>query len=450
MTESIFALATPPGKSAIAIFRLSGPDMAPLATKMSGAVLTHRLAQPCVIKDEAGLPLDEVMLVYFKAPASPTGEDMLEIHCHGSLAVVSAISDYLLRQPNLRLAQPGEFSKRAFDGGKMDLTEIEGLSDLIEAQTQSQRQQAIGQLKGVIRKKATSWRQEIIALSARLESLIDFSDEDLPDHVSEEIASITAQLMGTLQGALADDRRGEMIRTGVTVALLGPVNAGKSTALNALAKREAAIVSDEAGTTRDIIEVRLDLDGIAVTLQDTAGIRETEGTIETIGIERAIQAAKQADLVIMVLDASAEAWQDIAADLQACVSVPCVLLLNKCDLVPNIADQISDQILGTKEALAISLHKPEDVGRLENWLRDHISPVNQAATDPIITRARHRHLVKTALSALQESSEIPLDQAPELAAEELRRAADALGQLTGQIDVEDILSDIFSAFCIGK
>lgn len=447
MTDTIFALATPPGKSAIAVFRLSGPAVADLATKMSGKTLHHRQAQPCLIYDETGAPLDEVMLLYLGAPASPTGQNMLEIYCHGSLSVVSAISSYLARQPDIRVAEAGEFTKRAFDHGKMDLTEVEGLADLIDAQTNSQRRQALGQLKGVIRKKATAWRQDIITLSARLESLIDFSDEELPDHVAEDITTFTKQLIAKLSQALSDEGRGEMIRNGVTVSLLGPVNAGKSTALNALAKREAAIVSDEAGTTRDIVEVRLDLEGMAVILQDTAGIRQTSGTVESIGIARAKQAATNADIVLLVLDATAPDWQDTAAELRAPLSVPTLTILNKCDLT-------GDQDMGdhdkSADVMAVSLHNPSDVARLETALAAMVAPAMQVSEDVIITRTRHRSLVEKARDALQSSQEMSLEEAPELAAEELRRAADALGHLTGHIDVEDILSDIFSSFCIGK
>ena len=442
MTDTIFALATPPGQSAIAIFRLSGTSLSKVAFQLSGAELHHRQAKPVRIYDEDGAILDEVVLVYFAAPASPTGEDILEIHCHGSLAVIEAITKTLGQMADMRPALAGEFSRRAFDNGKFDLTEIEGLADLIEAQTESQRRQALGQLQGVMRKKATDWRTQIIHLAGQLESLIDFADEDLPDDVYQSFVSDRSQLMAGFQQALADGARAEMIRNGVSVALLGPVNAGKSTALNALAKRPAAIVSDEAGTTRDVIEVRLNLEGVAVILQDTAGIRDEAGVIESIGIERAHQAAGEADLVIVIADGGQGDWYEIAEALCRKVSKPVIKIVNKKDKMPEGAD--------IKDYLALSLYDEGDCALLESELLRYCRALNTGSNQPVITRARHRLLVENALAALEASCAIDLQDGPELIAEDLRRAADALGQMTGQIDVEDILSDIFSSFCIGK
>ena len=401
------------------------------------------MMMPCLLKDEAGNLLDDAMMVYLQAPATPTGEDIVEIHCHGSLSVISAITSYLGRQTGVRPAEPGEFTKRAFDNGKMDLTEVEGLADLIDAQTQSQRRQALGQLKGVMRKQATSWRDQIITLSGRMESLIDFSDEELPESVLAEISAIRDTLIEALTQALNDKGRGEIIRNGLRVALLGGVNVGKSTALNALAGRPAAIVSDEAGTTRDIVEVRLDLDGMAVILQDTAGIRDEAGHIESIGIERAIEAAEQADLVILMADASMKNWQAETEKLSKTITAPMVKVLNKTDL-------LSDPIEVNEDFLPLCLHDEADISKLEDVLAAYCKPLNHSGTTPFITRERHRLLASKALSALQASAAASLDMSPELVAEDLRVAADALGQMTGHIDVEDILSDIFSSFCIGK
>ncbi|MGC6516943.1 MAG: tRNA uridine-5-carboxymethylaminomethyl(34) synthesis GTPase MnmE [Candidatus Puniceispirillaceae bacterium] len=442
MTDTIFALATPPGQSAIAIFRLSGPHLSKLASQLSGAELHHRQAKPVRLYDEEGAVLDEVVLVYFEAPASPTGEDVLEIHCHGSLAVIEAITQTLSNMADMRPALAGEFSRRAFDNGKFDLTEIEGLADLIEAQTDSQRRQALGQLQGIMRKKATSWRTQIIHLAGQLESLIDFADEDLPDDVYQSFVSDRAQLIDSFKAALADGARGEMIRNGVSVALMGPVNAGKSTALNALAKRPAAIVSDEAGTTRDVIEVRLNLEGVAVILQDTAGIRDEAGTIEAIGIERAHQAAEEADLVIVIADGAHADWYETAEALCQRLNRPVIKIVNKKDKLPEESE--------IKEYLALSLYDEGDCALLEAELLRYCRPLNSSAHQPVITRARHRLLVEKALSALEASCAVQLQEGPELIAEELRAAADALGQMTGQIDIEDILSDIFTSFCIGK
>ena len=442
MSDTIFALATPAGQSAIAIIRVSGSRAAAIALSLSGKAPRHRMVQPALLKDEAGEALDDAMLLYLHAPATPTGEDILEIHCHGSLSVVRAVSAYLARQDGVRPAQAGEFTKRAFDHGKMDLTEVEGLADLIEAQTESQRRQALGQLKGEMRRKAMMWREEIISLSARLESVIDFSDEDLPDTILASIDEKRTILRATLLGLLQDAGRGEMIRQGVRVSLLGAVNVGKSTALNALAGRSAAIVSDEAGTTRDIVEVRLDLDGVAVILQDTAGIRDEAGHVETIGMTRAISAAQEADLVILMADASNNRWHQETEALLSDITCPVIKVLNKSDMAADSTE--------SHDYMALSLHNESDVGRLEEVIAGHIAPLNHSDNTLLITRERHRFLVSKAYDALCASEALSLNEAPELVAEELRIAADALGQMTGHIDVEDVLSDIFSAFCIGK
>lgn len=442
MRETIFALATPPGQSAIAVFRLSGDKSAIVAKALSGKVHHHRHLTPSLLKDEGGAPLDDAMMVYLQAPQTPTGEDVLEIHCHGSLSVIDAITNYLARQDGVRLAQAGEFTKRAFDNGKMDLTEVEGLADLIASQTDSQRRQALGQLKGQIRRQAMAWRQEIITLSGRLESVIDFSDEELPDTVLADISEKRSALIQDLVTTLDDEGRGEIIRNGLQVALLGPVNAGKSTALNALAGRPAAIVSDEAGTTRDIVEVRLDIDGIAVILQDTAGIRDEAGHVESIGIARAKQAASEADVVILIADGAQADWHKESRAIAESIDGPAIYIVNK-------ADRLVGDVRGTG-FMPLSLHNDKDVDRLENLLAEAIKPLNHDGTAPLITRHRHRSLITKALDALQASCAANVEDAPELVAEDLRVAADALGQMTGHIDVEDILGDIFSSFCIGK
>ena len=440
--DTIFALATPPGVSAIAIIRISGGEAARLGYDLSGYHLQHKVVQAAIIRDEEGLPLDEAMLLYMKAPATPTGEECLEIHCHGSLAVTSAIIGYLARQEHCRPAEAGEFSKRAFDNGKMDLTAIEGLADLIEAQTQTQRLQAFHQLKGALRNTATNWRDNIIQLSARLEALIDFADEELPQTVKDEISALKQSLSQDMQQALGDDGRGEVIRQGLVAVLMGPVNAGKSTALNALAGRPAAIVSDEAGTTRDIVEVRLDIGGVPVSLLDTAGIRDTTAMVEQIGIERAKQAADDADVIVVILDGSDKEWQKAEASLAIPAGKAVIKILNKAD---KMTAPVPDD-----GYIALSLKNEAGIKALETALASFIIPLNQAASSPIITRARHRQLIEKAAAALQKADMSLLDEAPELIAEDLREAADALGQMTGQIDVEDILGDIFSSFCIGK
>lgn len=443
MQDTIFALATPAGQSAIAVFRISGTQAAMIGKKLSKKPLTHRQAQPTLIQDEEEQVLDDVVLLFFQGPQSATGEDILEIHCHGSLSVTSAISSYLSRQTSVRPAEPGEFTKRAFDNGKMDLTEIEGLADLIESQTEAQRHQALGQLKGHLRKQAEAWRDHIIHLAARLESLIDFSDEDLPETVSDELKQCREQLITSLSAVLNDSGRGELIRNGLEVVLLGPVNAGKSTALNALAGRPAAIVTDEAGTTRDIVEVRLDIDGISVILKDTAGIREQAGQVETIGIHRARQAANDADLVILLADGSQDGWYEEAEHIAKDVTVPMVKFVNK-------EDQLSKDTIIAADYHAICLQDEAGMTLLEEQLALHCGHINHSGAQIFITRDRHRLAIQTAKDALVSSQTYDFETSPEIVAEELRLAAHSLSQMLGHIDVEDILSDIFSSFCIGK
>ena len=439
--ETIFALATPPGQSAIAVFRISGPEAKQVGNALSGKELQHRVAMPALLSDEEGGLLDEAVLVYFEGPRSATGEDTLEVQCHGSLAVCEAITNYLGNRPGLRPADPGEFTQRAFANGKLDLTGVEGLADLIDAQTEAQRQQALTQLKGGLRKQAEAWRQDIISLVGRLESVIDFADEDLPDTVISDIMTKREALIHNISRQLDDGRRGEIIRHGMVATLLGPVNAGKSTALNALAKRPAAIVSNEAGTTRDIVEVRLSMAGMALSILDTAGIRETDGAIEQIGIARAQDAAAESDLVILIMDGSQKNWVQEAEAIAKDIKAPMIRVMNKADSATKAAPE---------GYLSLSLHNEADIRTLEEAMIEALKPLNRDGASSLITRQRHRDLLTATLAALEESQHASLAFEPELVAESLRQASHALAQLTGHIDVEDILGDIFSSFCIGK
>ena len=439
--ETIFALATPPGQSAIAVFRISGPEAKQVGTALSGKELQHRVAMPALLSDDEGGLLDDAVLVYFEGPRSATGEDTLEVQCHGSLAVCDAITDYLGNRPDLRPAGPGEFTQRAFANGKLDLTGVEGLADLIDAQTEAQRQQALTQLKGGLRKQAEAWRQDIISLVGRLESVIDFADEDLPDTVISDIMTKREALIHNISQQLDDGRRGEIIRHGMVATLLGPVNAGKSTALNALAKRPAAIVSNEAGTTRDIVEVRLSMAGMALSILDTAGIRETDGAIEQIGIARAQDAAAESDLVILIMDGSQKNWVQEAEAIAKDIKAPMIRVMNKADCATKAAPE---------GYLSLSLHREADIRTLEEAIIEALKPLNRDGASSLITRQRHRDLLTATLAALEESQHASLAFEPELVAESLRQASHGLAQLTGHIDVEDILGDIFSSFCIGK
>ena len=445
--DTIFALATPPGRSAIAIIRISGDGA------LEAPALFH--VKPCFRRemryvklrlDDGGL-LDEVMCLSFPADSSPTGEAVLEIHCHGSPAVVSTITDILSKADGFRPAQAGEFSRRALDNGKMTLSEVEGLADLIDADTESQRRQASRQISGLLHDAAQSWRLSLIALNAELAAAIDFADEELPASILQKLNLQSKQLLALLKQHLDDGHVGEIIRNGVEVALIGPVNAGKSTTLNALARRPAAIVSDQAGTTRDVVEVRLDIKGISVTLRDTAGFRDTEDVVEQEGISRARAAAETAHLVVLVLDISEPNWQMHYNALLKWDLPDHIMVANKAD---KLEVDVSDL---PQDAMLLSLgsdRAQQDIAVLEDRLYGALSYLQSADEAPLITRARHRHAIQDAVSALTDALSLDITTTPELVAEDYRRAANALGRITGDVDIEDLLDHIFTSFCIGK
>ena len=441
-TDTIFALATPPGKSAIAVIRISGV----LASGVSGkfGVKTPDVGSIAVVKlrDDKGAIIDQVVSLFMAGPRSSTGEDVLELHCHGSRAVITRILTYLSRQNGLRPAEPGEFTHRAFHNDKMDLSGAEGLADLIDAETEFQLTQAWNQMDGALRQPVLAWRSSLIKISGQLEALIDFSDENLPASVEYNLREETEALLEVLHHHLDDGHFGELIREGVTVALVGPVNAGKSTLLNRLAGRDAAIVSDEAGTTRDVVSVKLNLGGIPVTIMDTAGIRDDVGKVEAEGIRRAIEAAQQAQISIVVVDGSIPDWADRLGPIKEVVSGKAIILLNKSD--QGTVGKIP------ADAMPVSLATGEGVDEAVARLTDLLIPENIAGRSPLITRARHRTAMETAANALESALQQDFNAVPEIAAEDFRRAAMALGRITGIIDVEELLGSIFSSFCIGK
>jgi len=447
LDDTIFALATPPGRAALAVIRLSGRQALQVPELFGCTTPTARYAKKARLMAKDNTIIDEVLLLAFKGPNSATGEDCLEIHCHGSPAVIDDILSILSNSPMLRLAEAGEFSRRAFASGKMDMTAIEGLADLIEADTSLQRCQATAQMAGQLSGAVYKWRQQIIEILAQLEAVIDFADEDLPLDLIEDTYQKTTRLSDTLKCALDDHGRGEIIRNGLSVALIGPVNAGKSTALNCLARREAAIVSDQAGTTRDIIEVRLNCAGIPVNLTDSAGWRHTEDEIEATGIARARQHAAKADLVIIIIDGSQAGWSSTAQELASWSSKPAVIIANKADkgfYTETMSEVTSDQII------PISLLDPNASDQLEAILHRYLMPINQPDNTPIVTRARHREALTQTLHYLNQAIRKSLDKDIGLVAEDYRAAATALSKLTGHIDAEDLLEHIFSQFCIGK
>ena len=369
--------------------------------------------------------IDKALVIAFPAPRSFTGEDVVELHVHGGPAVVAALLRTLGERPGLRLAEPGEFSRRAFDNCRLDLSQAEGLSDLVEAQTEAQRRQALAQASGRLRDKVESWRAAIIRLMAEAEADLDFSDEG--DVAVSRDAALLARLQTEIQSALAGSGVGERIREGFTIAVVGEPNVGKSSLVNSLAKRDVAIVSEVAGTTRDLIEVGLDLAGLPVTLIDTAGLRETSDPIEVEGVRRARARADRADLVLHVVTERPSA-------------VLGQLVVNKIDsgaISPGVRD-------GT---IYVSARTGAGLEQLESWLTAWASRQLPAGEPALVARERHRLALERAGSHLAEAS-LEADQV--LYAELLRLAARALGEVTGRVGVEDVLGDIFGRFCIGK
>ena len=438
--QTIFALSSGRAPSAIAIVRVSGPGAGPALMALGGKIPPARAATRMLLRDGQGQPLDDSVVLWFPAPASATGEDVAEFHVHGGRAVLASIFAALAALENLRAAEPGEFTRRAFENGKLDLTEAEGLDDLIHADTDRQRRQALRQLKGLLGDKARDWRARIIEASALIEAGIDFSDEgDVPAELIAPALAKIKTLLGEIQETLAAQGRSERLRDGLVVAIAGPPNVGKSTLMNQLARREVAIVSPHAGTTRDVIEVQLDLDGYPVTVIDTAGIRETDDPVEQEGVRRARARAAEADLVLWLADGEGgKIHHDGAA--------PVWRVRNKIDL--DVAGRPMAEAVG-ETGFAISARSgdglPELMAALVGFAHDYF----RAGEGGLISRTRQRQLLQQTAASLHRSIEVA-GQGEELAAEELRLAAHSLGRLLGRVDVEDLLDVIFREFCVGK
>jgi tRNA modification GTPase len=436
--DTIFALATAPGRAGIAVLRLSGPAAVEAAEALTGSAPDRpREAIRCRMVDpESGEALDDGLLLWFPAPRSFTGEDVVELHIHGGRATVEAVAGALAARPGLRPADPGEFSRRAFLAGKLDLTAVEAIADLVDAETDAQRRQALRQLDGGLVARLDGWRTDLIGLMAHLEADIDFPDEDLPDGVSDAARGRLAALEAEMRVFLDDARRGERLRSGFRIALLGAPNAGKSSLLNAIAARDAAIVSETAGTTRDVIEVHLDLGGWPVTLADTAGLRETGDEIEREGVRRALDRAADADLRLAVF--AADRPTDTASLDQ--VARGALAVVNKIDLAAA-----PDEI-GGATPIAVSARTGAGMADLLRRIQDAAAEALDG-TDAPLTRTRHRSALLECADALARARGV---SEPELAAEDVRLAARALGRITGRMDVEDLLDVIFRDFCIGK
>ena len=448
--QTIFALSSGRPPAAISIVRVSGPQARAALEAVAGRVPQPRMATRILLRDCRQQPIDDAVVLWFPGPASATGEDVTEFHIHGSRAVQAALFAALSCLENVRAAEPGEFTRRAFENGKLDLTEAEALHDLIHADTDRQRRQALRQLQGLLGDKAKDWRARIIEASALIEAGIDFSDEgDVPAELLAPALATIKGLLREIEETLAAQGRSERLRDGLTVAIAGPPNVGKSTLINLLARREVAIVSPHAGTTRDVIEVQLDLDGYPVTVIDTAGIRDTDDEIEQEGVRRARLRAGESDLVLWMTDSEHESSN---GEIKTSADAAVWIVRNKIDLDSADGRAGAGKILqepNNESAFRISAGRGDGIAELVAALSIFARDYFGSSEDGLIGRERQRKLLRETASALQRGLNVA-GQGDELAAEELRVAAQSLGRLLGRVDVEDILDKIFREFCIGK
>jgi tRNA modification GTPase len=472
VASTIFALSSGAGRAGVAVIRISGPGVRAVMTLMSAPeVLDRRAGFRRIVHPQTRALLDQAVVLFFAGPASETGEDVAEFQVHGGRAVVRAVLDALAAIPGCRMAEPGEFARRAFNNGKLDLVEIEALGDLVDAETEAQRRLALRSGR-VLSTLYEGWRTRLIEVAALTEAAIDFSDEGDVAVSSFEAARQCAQpLQGEISRHLNDSHRGEILRDGFRVALLGPPNAGKSSLLNALARRDAAIVSEEAGTTRDVIEVRLDLDGYPVIVSDTAGIRETAGRVEQEGIRRSLAAAREADLTLWLSETGLDSPpNEISREMSLLVRTKVDLAESPLPFLhgerarvrggntfeqaaaphPNPLPMPSATAWGEGDVLSISTKTSAGIDALMRTIAARAADAMGGATDaPVVAQTRHRLHLETAAASLADFL-TGTAGALELRAEDVRRAAHALGRITGRVDVEDVLDQIFSRFCIGK
>jgi tRNA modification GTPase len=442
---TIYALSSGPGTSGIAVIRISGDE-----TSNAIRLLTRReLPEPRVAslrkinKINTFELIDEAIILWFPGPESYTGEDMAEIHVHGSKAVIDALHSSISNIKDCRLAEPGEFTKRAFQNGKINLLKAESIADLISAETEIQRQQAIKIMNGNSANQFNFLREKLLKILSHIEAKIDFPDEDLPNDILKQIKKSSDEVLNKIETILDDQRVGERIREGFKIAIIGPTNAGKSSLLNHLSKRDAAIVSETAGTTRDVIETHLNIDGYPVIASDTAGIRESKNEIEKKGIKLSLRKAEEADLKLVVIDAKNPHFTDV---LTVLLSENAILVINKSDLLKEDIDSKLKKF----EHVLISIKENLNIDELILKIKNNLKNKFLTSDDILITRERHRQHLKQCLEHLKNFNKKKKVEDFDKAAEDLRLATRHLGMIVGKVDVEEILGSIFNDFCIGK
>ncbi len=440
--DTIFALSSGAGMAGVAVVRLSGANV----DRILGLLGVDELPPPRqaalygLTRPDDGSPLDQGLVVRFPAPASFTGEDVAELHVHGSDAILSALFEDISQSEMARLAEPGEFTRRAFENGKLDLTQAEGLADLIEARTEGQRKLALKQYDGVLADLYDRWRAELVDILAYAEAEIDFSDEELPEALHAQVVARINQLKQEIVNHSSSALLGENLRLGLPVTILGAPNVGKSSLLNALARRDAAIVSEEAGTTRDVVEVQLNLGGYAVNIQDTAGLHEAQGEVEAEGIRRAESRGRDAALKIVVLDGLASTVPALIAEW---IDESAIVVASKLDLAGTRLDDVA----GFPVDFHVSAITGTGIGELLAEVSERVASRLSGQEGAVPTRQRHRDALRDAREALDRALSANL---PELAAEDIRLATRALGRITGRVDVDEMLEAVFRDFCIGK
>ena len=442
---TIYALSTGPGISGIAVIRVSGKNTAEVVKKITGSKLpTPRVATLKKFNKVKGKELiDEGVIIWFPAPNSYTGEDLAEFHVHGSRAVVHALQLEISKIKNCRLAEAGEFTKRAFQNGRINLLKAESIADLISSETEIQRKQALKIMSGKSSEKFNSWREKLLKILSHVEAKIDFPDEDLPENIIKEIQKTSNNVLVEIKKTLDDEKVGERIREGFKIAIVGPPNSGKSSLLNYLSKRDVAIVSEIAGTTRDVIETHLNLDGYPVVVSDTAGIRSSKNEIEKKGIKIALKRAQDADLKLVIVSAKKV---DFTGVLKNLLTKNAILVVNKTDLIKGKKNNKFKKY----EHIFISIKKSSNLNKLILKIKNKLKSKFTTTENILITRERHRQNLINCVEHLKKFREKKSVHDFDKAAEDLRLATRHLGMIVGKVDVEELLGSIFNDFCIGK